>query len=50
MSAQDDKQRTREERIARLRKRLLDFERASPRDSVLVGVVRGMLDLLADEL
>lgn len=38
------------ERIERLRKRLIDFERASPRDAVVVAVIRGILDLLADEL
>lgn len=46
MSAQDDKRRTRRERIERLRKRLDNAAGSSP---LLVAVLKGVLDLLEDE-
>lgn len=48
MSTQDDKQRTRRERIDRLRKRLNDA--AFRNDAGLIAVIKGVLDLLEDEL
>lgn len=51
MSAQDDKQRTRRERIERLRKRLShDAEISIKPLPLLVAVLKGVLDLLEDEL
>lgn len=51
MSAQEDKTRSLRERIARLRERLdlIQPTKGNPADQ-LKGVLKGILDLLADEL
>lgn len=47
----DHSDRDKRDRIERLRKRLQDIRLANDEASqVLVGVLRGILDLLADEL
>lgn len=40
-------ERSKRERIARLRKRLAELD---PRDDALVSIFKGLLDLLEDEL
>lgn len=47
MAQDDDKQRTKRDRIERLRKRL---EAIKTSDPFLVNIIKGILDILADEL
>lgn len=49
MGAQDDKGRSRQSRIDRLRRRL-DEMRSVREHAALVAVIKGVLDLLEDEL
>lgn len=52
MSQDDDRQRTKQERIKRLRERLKSpaFHYTQFAEREMLGVLRGILDLLADEL
>lgn len=52
MSVQDDRQRTRRERINRLRKRLDEITHQYPTGAPprFAGILKGILDLLEDEL
>lgn len=50
MAQDDDKQRTKLERIERLRERLKQIQREEPGRRSLIGILQGVLDLLADEL
>lgn len=48
--AQEQQTRTTRDRIKRLRKRLDDVQVTSTEAAQLVSVIKGMLDLLEDEL
>lgn len=50
MGSQDDRQHTRRERIDRLRKRVEAVWVAGNTPPELIGVLKGILDLLGDEL
>lgn len=54
MSTQDDRERSKRERIERIRRRLTDVTRVdratTANDIRLKDAIKGILDLLADEL
>lgn len=49
MAQDDDKQRTKRDRIERLRQRVRKMSQDNP-SNPLVPILKGILDLLADEL
>lgn len=51
MAQDDDKQRTKRDRIERLRKRLDELKLVAGSDAArLIAILKGLLDLLDDEL
>lgn len=50
MAQDDDKQRTKRDRIERLRRRLDGVRGVDADIATVVGILKGVLDILADEL